>query len=51
MSQVAQPQYFLRSAVLLGANPLGGCSGNDKPMDQIRAFCDGIRVGEQFVEV
>ena len=51
MSQVALPQYFLRSAVLLGASLLGGCSGNDKPTEQIRAFCDGIRVGEQFVEV
>jgi len=51
MSQVALPQYFLRPAVLLGASLLGGCSGNDEPTEQIRAFCDGIRVGEQFVEV
>jgi hypothetical protein len=51
MNPSALPQHFLRSAVLLGASLLGGCSGSETPAEDVRVFCDGIRVGEPFADV
>ena len=38
-------------SAVLGANLLGGCSGNETPAEQVRTLCGGIRVGEPFVDV
>lgn len=40
-----------RIALLLGASLLGGCSDGNPPAEHVRAFCEGIRVGEPFAEV
>lgn len=40
-----------RIALLLGASLLGGSSDGDPPAERVRAFCEGIRVGEPFAGV
>ena len=51
MSLIAQPLYWLLPAGLLGASLLAGCSVNESPAERVRAFCDGIRVGDLFADV
>lgn len=51
MNQIALLQCFMLFAVLLGATLLGGCSDGRSPAERVRAFCDGVRIGEPFTEV
>ena len=50
MSQFALLQCFMLFAALAGASLLGGCSDGRSPAERVRAFCDGVRVGEPFVD-
>lgn len=50
MNQIALLQCFMLFAALLCANLIGGCSDGRSPAERVRAFCDGVRVGEPFVD-
>lgn len=51
MISVAPIQHALLVIMLLGAGLLAGCGDGRSPSERVRAFCEGIRVGEPFEEV
>lgn len=48
MIPVVPIRHALLIAVLLGAGLLMGCGDQRSPAERVRAFCEGIRVGEPF---
>lgn len=51
MISVPQTQPALLMTILISTGLLTGCWDGGSPAERVRAFCEGIRVGEPFEDV